>query len=244
VLKNLTLDSLLNSNLIGKLITENPKFSSPGLGFLLWTIAVYGDPQKNINGLLGSDWRLFWNQARNKINITKSWGDAFTIFFDENENKPIMVSYGTSPAYGYCLWGDDSTSAALTYENNSPNAWLQIEGVGLVKNAPNPENGKAFINWFLSSQLQSQIPTSQWMYPANIEATVPECFNEAAINPNSVTKLNDILSPEILKDNIKYWQDEWEIVIVGQQSIDGFSFAYLIITLTPIAFITMIRRKK
>ncbi|MFX0120576.1 MAG: thiamine ABC transporter substrate-binding protein, partial [Candidatus Hodarchaeota archaeon] len=75
-LSNLTLDSLLDSEILSMLIVENPKFSSPGLGFLLWTIAVYGDPEINFDGLLAEDWRDWWKVAGDKVTITKSWGDA------------------------------------------------------------------------------------------------------------------------------------------------------------------------
>ena len=42
-LANLTLEDILDYDLAKKLVVQNPNFSSPGLGFLLWTIAVYGD---------------------------------------------------------------------------------------------------------------------------------------------------------------------------------------------------------
>ena len=211
---------------------------------MLWTIAVYGDPQKNITGLLNSDWRLFWEKAGKEVNITNSWGDAFTIFGNPSEQKPIMVSYGTSPAYDYCLYGDNSTSALLTHENNSENAWLQIEGIGLVKNAQHEENGKKFIDWFLGSELQSNIPTSQWMYPANTQATVAECFTKAAISPNSVNILNSILSPDLLNKYLRDWQDEWEVLIVNPQSIYGFQFSSILPILIASTLIMVIRKIK
>jgi thiamine transport system substrate-binding protein len=242
-LGDLTLDTLLESDLLSMLIVENPKFSSPGLGFLLWTIAVYGDPQINFNGILNSDWRNWWKEAKSEITLTKSWGDAFNIFFETSEGKPIMVSYGTSPAYGYCQWGDDTTSAIVTHEDNDQNAWLQIEGIGLVKNAPHSEKGKEFIDWFLSTELQSELPEHQWMYPANTEANVSACFEQASISPENITRLNDMITPNMLKDHLTEWQDQWEQVVV-QKSIPGFT---TLIIITSTIFITLpivIRKKK
>ncbi|MHA1966951.1 MAG: thiamine ABC transporter substrate-binding protein [Candidatus Hodarchaeales archaeon] len=242
-LEDLTLETLLDSELISMLIVENPKFSSPGLGFLLWTIAVYGDPQINFNGLLNSDWRNWWREARSEITITKSWGDAFNIFIETSEGKPIMVSYGTSPAYGYCQWGDDTTSAKVTHENNDQNAWLQIEGIGLVKNAPHSENGKEFIDWFLSTELQSELPEHQWMYPANMEANVSICFEQASISPKNVSRLNDLITSEMLKNYLTEWQDQWEQVAV-QRSIPGFTTSIVITSTFFMAISVTIKKKK
>ncbi len=242
-LSNLTLETLLESDLLSMLLVENPKFSSPGLGFLLWTIAVYGDPQINFDGLLEDDWRNWWRSARNDITITQSWGDAFTIWYDPAQGKPIMISYGTSPAYSFCQWEDDSSSAVVTYENNNPNAWLQIEGIGLVKGAPHKENGKEFIDWFLSTDLQSEIPEHQWMYPANTEVNVSMCFEQASIAPDTVNRLNDLISPEMLKTYLSDWQDEWERVVV-QQRIPGFDVSIAIFGLLVTTFNILGRKKR
>ena len=242
-LTNLTLDSLLESELLSKLIVENPKYSSPGLGFLLWTIAVYGDPEINLEGLINGNWRDWWKAARGEIMIQRSWNDAWTIFSTEAEGKPIMISYGTSPAYGFCQWQDDSTSAVVTYENDKPNAWLQIEGIGLVKDAPNKENAKEFIDWFLDSELQSELPEHQWMYPANTKANVSECFDQSAIKPDEVNRLNDLITPELLKKHLKYWQEEWEQAVV-QQSIPGFESPFVIFGLFIVSLTITLRKKK
>jgi len=178
-------------------------------------IAVYGDPEINIDGLLTDNWRDWWRTAKNSdMTITKSWGDAFDIFFEPSEGKPIMVSYGTSPAYGYCQWEDDSTSAVVTYENDTANAWFQIEGIGLVKNAPHKDNAKLFIDWFLGKELQSNLPEHQWMYPANTQAILSECFIQSAISPDEVNRLNDLISPALLSEHMSQWQDEWELIMV------------------------------
>jgi thiamine transport system substrate-binding protein len=242
-LKKLTLDSLLESDILSMLIVENPKFSSPGLGFLLWTIAVYGDPEINFNGILGEDWREWWKIAGREVTITKSWGDAFDIFFEASEGKPIMVSYGTSPAYGYCQWGDNSTSAVVTHEKNKANAWLQIEGMGLVKGAPHKENGKEFINWFLGAELQAELPEHQWMYPANTEAKLSECFNQSAISPEEVNRLNDLISPTLLSEHLTQWQDEWEQVVV-QQAVTGFDIPITLLGIILVGLTVQLRKRR
>lgn len=242
---NLTLETLLESDLLSMLIVENPKLSSPGLGFLLWTIAVYGDPLINFKGLLDDDWRNWWDKSKSDIIITKSWGDAWTLFSETSEEKPIMVSYGTSPAYGFCQWADNTSSAVVTHENDTKNAWLQIEGIGLVKNAPHKDNAKEFIDWFLGEELQSELPEHQWMYPANTEVNVSNCFKEASIAPSEVNPLNSLLPPAMLKKYLTQWQDQWEQVVV-KKSIPGFDIPIAISSILVIAFYAILvgRKKK
>lgn len=242
ILEDLTLEGLLESDLLDMLVVENPKFSSPGLGFLLWTIAVYGDPDAGVDGLLGQDWRDWWRSANDSLTITKSWGEAFDIFFEPSEGKPLMVSYGTSPAYSYCLWGDNTTSAVVSQEDDTQNAWLQIEGVGLVRDAPHKEVGQQFIDWFLGQELQSSIATHQWMYPANTKATVPTCFEESALDPSSINRLNNLISPEVLADHLVGWQDSWEDVLV-ERSIPSFTTEVVVTGLVLLAVMVFVRRR-
>ena len=242
-LTNLTLKSLLESELLSMLIVENPMFSSPGLGFLLWTIAIYGDPSIDFSGLMNDDWRNWWKTARESIVITKSWGEAFDIFFETSEAKPIMISYGTSPAYSYCQWEDNSTSAVVTFENDQMNAWLQIEGIGLVKNAPHKLMGQKFIDWFLGVELQSEIPEHQWMYPANIKANVSHCFEQSVINPEDVYRLNNLISPTMLKEHLSNWQDQWEQVMV-KKTIKGFELPFVFFGILVLFSIRVKRKQK
>ncbi|MHA1353345.1 MAG: thiamine ABC transporter substrate-binding protein, partial [Candidatus Heimdallarchaeaceae archaeon] len=251
-LEDLTLEGIIENDLDKKLVVEDPTLSSPGLGFLLWTIAVYGDPEINLNGLLGQDWREWWRKASDDLRITPSWGAAFDIYYSESEDRPIMISYGTSPAYDVChpQWGvgtgvEQPSKAIVTHEQGKNNAWLQIEGIGLVNNAPHEENAKKFIDWFLSTELQDQIPLNQWMYPANKNANVPECFLNVAINPDDVDILNDIISPTVMHDNLDTWKTDWETVIIeGTKKTDYSTFTFILLALSFVSLAHIITKKK
>ena len=227
ILGNLTLEDIVTEGLDLMLTVEDPTLSSPGLGFLLWTIAVYGDPEIGFEGLLNEDWREWWKLASDNLRIAPSWGAAFDIYYSEEENRPIMVSYGTSPAYDVChpLWGvgeevDPPSTAIVTNELGKQNAWLQIEGIGLVNNSKNEANAKQFINWFLSTELQDQIATNNWMYPSIGEnANVSSCFLDIAINPSEVDILNDMITPAMLRENLDGWKADWEAQLAQFSSL-------------------------
>lgn len=209
-LTNLTLnDFVSDSSLAKKLVLSNPLHSSPGTAFLLWTIAVY-------DKILGQDWKTFWNGVKNNINIQNSWGDAFNVW-SSDPTRSIMLSYGQSPAYDNCVFGDSSTSAILTHENDKQNTWLQIEGIGLVKGNNNPNIARKFIDHFISLEVQNLVPENNWMYPAHKDVQLSSCFQEASIDLNlkspDINILNELISPSELQSNLANWLDEWRITV-------------------------------
>ena len=230
-ISNITLEGIIENDLDKKLIIENPTLSSTGLGFLLWTIAVYGDPEIDFKGMLDQDWRNWWKNSKDDIRIAPSWGAAFGEWYEGEENRSIMVSYGTSPAYSACLYNDTSQGAFLSHENGTQNAWLQIEGIGLVNNAPHEDLAKDFIDWFLSKELQDNIAENNWMYPANQHAEVSITFNESAINPEHVNILNSLISSETIGANLQGWMDDWETLMSTGLNISGYNSIFIIIAL-------------
>ena len=82
-----SLEELVNAPDDLKIIIQDPRTSTPGLGLLLWMHAVYGDeaPAK-------------WQQLSDKIlATTQSWSDGYFSLFMNGE-APMILSYSTSPA--------------------------------------------------------------------------------------------------------------------------------------------------
>ena len=242
---NITLEEIIDYDLAKKLIVEDPILSSTGLGYLLWTIAIYGDPEIGFSGMLNQDWRNWWKATKDDLRIAPSWTAAFGEWYENEGNRPIMVSYGSSPAYSACKYNDTTQGAFLSHENGTQNGWLQIEGIGLVNNAPHEELAKDFIDWFLSKELQDNIAENNWMYPANEYAQISSTFNESAINPDDVNILNSLLSSEIIGANLELWKEDWETLISSGLKIDGFLSIFIIFaSIGSIAYIQKKIRKK
>lgn len=226
-LNNLTINDLLTPSIAQQLIFEDALSSSPGTGFLLWSIASH----KLENRL--DDWKSFWNAIKADVLITPSWTEGFDALYSPEVNRSILMSYATSPAYDRCVYDYSGTKTFFTKENGTTNSWLQIEGIGLIKNAPNPEGGKKFIDWMVSTEVQKLIPITNWMYPANTEAQsqLPDCFNEGAINPDLLFILNTVLPISEVQANLAIWLNDWDLLIAGETA-PGFSielFIYLIL---------------
>ena len=203
---NLTFQNLLTRTvdingkqvkLVSTLVTEDPRKSSTGLGFLLWQIAVY----KHYH--LGN-WTTWWIKGNPKV--VGSWGDAYDLF--DKGKYHIVVSYGTDPAYSMYFYNTTRYKAALVEYNGKPVAWLQIEGIALLKDAPHKKYAEKFIDWFLGKQVQDLIPLNNWMYPANIKAKLPDVY-KYAIDPSNVELANLYFAKGEVQSNLEQWLNQW-----------------------------------
>ncbi len=204
-LENLTLVELID--LASMLVTENPHFSSPGLAFLLSQIAIY-------EGLMEEDWQNWWEAVKEDIDVQEGWTEAWNKW-DTDSTRKLLVSYGTDPAYdaSYTDSSPDTAIAPLTY-NGVDYAWMQVEGIGLVKGGPNQELAKAFIDYCLSSEVQQHIALNQWMFPANLDVDLDPVF-DYALHPDDVSLLNSLLSSTYIAENLEIWLDEYDEIMIG-----------------------------
>jgi len=202
-LGNLTFADLAEPGLASGLVTENPHFSSPGLAFLLSQIAVYEE-------ILHEDWTTWWDTVKDDIDVQRGWSEAWALW-ESDPTKQLLVSYGTDPAYSSSWLGgaEPDTRVAPLYYNNVPWAWMQIEGAGLVKNGPNPELGKAFIDYCLNVTVQMEIPLNQWMFPVRTDLTLPNIY-QYAIHPDDINILNNLLNSTMISNNLDTWLDLWD----------------------------------
>ncbi|MCS7240479.1 MAG: thiamine ABC transporter substrate-binding protein [Candidatus Bipolaricaulota bacterium] len=190
-----TLDDLLRPELKGKIVIEDPRTSSPGLAFFLWTIARYGE-----------GWLDYWRKLiPNLLTITKGWSEAYDIFLAGE--APIVLSYSTDTAYSYIEHG------SLRYQVITPNgeAYRQIEGMGIVSGTDEPELAHAFLNLVLSVEIQELIPTTQWMFPANARAKLPAGYEYAVIPERPV-----FIDPQLVQEKLEEWLSLWQSLLIGR----------------------------
>ena len=160
-----SLEDLTKSEYSRKLILMDPRTSTPGLGFFVWTKAVYG------NG-----WKDYWKRlAPSILTVADGWDTGYGMF--TSGEAPLVLSYTTSPAYHLEYEQSRRFKAAVFAEGHV----AQIEGAGLLAAARRSENGKRFLDFMLSEAFQSIIPLTNWMYPATPTA-LPASF-EAAPKP-------------------------------------------------------------
>jgi thiamine transport system substrate-binding protein len=186
-------EDLLDPQWEGKLIVEDPRTSSPGLSFLLWTVAAYGD-----------GFAQYWEGLDSTIlTIAPSWSTAYYGMFLEGE-APMVISYSTSPAYHLAFEGTDRYRGIIFEEGG----FLQIEGAGVVNGAPHKELAEKFIDFMISEAFQQELALTQFMMPVNPSVELPDSY--------SIVETTDDILPldrASLGESIDGWLLEWEEAI-------------------------------
>jgi thiamine transport system substrate-binding protein len=172
-----------------KIILEDPRTSSPGVSFLLWTIAAFGEDH----------YLDYWKQLKPSIlTITDGWDSAYGMF--TSGEAPIVLSYATSPAYHVEVEKSTRYLAAPMEEG----FYRQIEGMGIVKGAKHRASAEKFIDFMLTVEFQKEIPLTQWVFPINPNVQLPESFQYAAKSEKFLT-----IAPELIDQNYDKWLKAW-----------------------------------
>ena len=184
-----SLDELVNGDPGEKIIIEDPRTSTPGLGLLLWMRKVYGDGAADA-----------WARLNRRIlTVTKGWSEAYGMFLAGE--APLVLSYTTSPAYHIIAEKDDRFAAAMFAEGH----YQQVEVAAAVKTAKQPELARRFLRFVVSPGFQDAIPTGNWMYPViELGEGLPPAF---AALPRPARALS--FTPDEVAANRKRWIDEW-----------------------------------
>jgi thiamine transport system substrate-binding protein len=195
-----SLEELTQPAYKGLLVLPNPSTSSPGLAFLLATIGHFGE-----EGYLA-----FWEGLRaNDVLITDGWSEAYFEHFTAGSagqgNRPLVVSYSSSPPADVVYAADGRTEPASVNLDLPGGSFRQVEFAGILRGAKQPELAKRLIDYMLSVPFQEDIPLQMFVYPVNPDAALPELFTEFAIPPADPV----VVDPTAIDANRERWVQEW-----------------------------------
>jgi len=170
------------------IIYQDPRTSTPGLGFMLWVKSVYGDKAPQA-----------WQKIADKtVTITKGWSQAYGMFLKGEAD--MVLSYTTSPAYHMVAEQKFNYKAAAFSEGH----YQQTEVVARLKNSKQPELADKFMAFVLTPAFQDIIATGNWMLPAKQAASLPTEFSQL-ITPETSLEF----SSEQVAQQRKLWVKEW-----------------------------------
>jgi thiamine transport system substrate-binding protein len=150
-----------------KVVIEDPRSSTPGLGLVLWVKAAYGDKAPQI-------WA---DLADNIVTVTPGWSEAYGMFTEGQAD--MVLSYTTSPAYHLIAENDDTKAAASFSEGH----YMQIEVAGKLASSQQSVLADQFLAYLTADAAQSVLITTNWMYPAKTPAEgLPKGF-ETLVQP-------------------------------------------------------------
>ncbi|CCF11010.1 MULTISPECIES: thiamine ABC transporter substrate binding subunit [Pantoea] len=183
-----SLKELVESPEKWRVIYEDPRTSTPGLGLLLWMQKVYGDNTPEA-------WQKL---AKKTVTVTKGWSEAYGLFLKGESD--LVLSYTTSPAYHIIEEKKDNYAAASFAEGN----YLQVEVAARLANSKQPKLAEQFMQFMVTPAFQNTIPTGNWMYPV-IKTDLPAGFASL-----SVPKTTLQFSPEEVASHRSQWVSQWQ----------------------------------
>lgn len=183
-----SLKELVESDQKWRVIYEDPRTSTPGLGLLLWMQKVYGDKAPEA-----------WQKLAGKtVTVTKGWSEAYGLFLKGESD--LVLSYTTSPAYHIIEEKKENYAAA----NFSEGHYLQVEVAARTAASKQPELAEKFLKFMVSPAFQSAIPTGNWMYPVS-NVTLPAGFDQLEKPQTSLQ-----FSPQEVAAQRAAWIASWQ----------------------------------
>lgn len=185
------------------LVVQNAATSSPGLGFLLGTVAAYGE----------DGWQDYWRAlADNGVEVVDGWEQAYNDTFSGSAgpgDRPLVVSYASSPPVEVVYAEDQNPEQAPTGIATGT-CFQQIEFAGLLTGAENPEGGQALLDFLLSEAFQEDLPLQMFVHPARTDVELPEVFTRYG------ERIEDpaALDPDLITTYREEWVGEWTALVI------------------------------
>ena len=192
------LDDLILPAYANMLVVENPATSSPGLAFLLATIAEYGE----------EGWQEYWAALlANGTVVAPDWETAYYVNFTGGggTGSPIVVSYASSPPAGV-IFAEEPIDEAFTATVTS-GCFRQVEYAGILQDS---EAARSLVDFMLSKEFQEDIPLNMFVFPARLDAALPTEFVKYTEVPSNPLTMD----PAVIDANRDRWIDEWTQIAV------------------------------
>jgi len=200
-----TLEALTEAQYKDLLVVQNPATSSPGLAFLLATISHFGE----------GEYLDFWAALRaNGVLITNGWNEAyynhFTVGSGGAGNRPLVVSYTSSPPADVFFAADGRTTPASVNINPPGGVFRQIEFVGILQGTQHLDLAQKWVDFMLSQPFQTEMPLQMYVYPVLAATPLPDLFTQFAVQPTDAVQMDSAL----IEANREAWIAAWTDVML------------------------------
>ena len=193
-----TLADLIKPEYKNLLVTQNPNTSSPGLAFLLATIAKFGE----------NSWQDYWSSLRdNGVKVVDGWTEAYTVEFSGSSGKgsrPLVVSYASSPP-AEVVYSDPPVSEPPTGVVDAT-CFHQVEFAGVLRGTQNEKAARKLVDFLSGPTFQADLPLTLFVNPANTTVELPKVFTDFAAKPTEALTL----PPSDIEANRTTWLEGWK----------------------------------
>ena len=204
-----TIDDLTDPTYRDLFVLPNPATSSPGLAFLLASIARYGDPD---SAEPTTQWQQFWERlAENGLLVVNGWTEAYTGEFTAGGgggSRPIVLSYATSPPAELVFAAEPKPSEPSTSVLDD-GCFRQVEFAGVLRGSERVDEARQLVDFLLSPAVQEDVPLNMFVFPAVSNTQLPAEF-EFALQPSRPLTV----SPDQIAAGREAWVQEWTDIVL------------------------------
>jgi thiamine transport system substrate-binding protein len=193
-----TLDDLTAPDYKDLLVVENPATSSPGLAFLLATVAHFGE-----QGFVD-----YWKGLReNGVKVVDDWNTAYESSFTAGGGggaQPIVVSYASSPP-ATIYYAEDPKPTEPTTASVDASCFRQVEFAGILRGTKHEKDAQRLVDFLVGKAFQEELPLTNFVYPVRTDATLPDLFvkfAEPVADPLTI-------SPQDIAAHRDEWIKQW-----------------------------------
>lgn len=193
-----SLDDLADAKYKDLLVVSDPATSSPGLAFLLNTVAKFGE----------DGWAGYWNRLKaNGVKVVNGWETAYKQEFSVGGKgkRPIVLSYASSPAAEVGEDGKPKTKALLD------TCYRQVEYTGVLKGAKQPDAARKLVDFLLGEKFQAQVAEQMFVYPAREGVALPPVWQQVAPQPQQAATL----PAAKVAEGRERWVEQWRKLVQG-----------------------------
>ena len=194
-----TLDDLRDAAYRDLFVVPAANSSSPGLAFLLATIAAFGE----------DGWQQYWSDlVDNGVKIDAGWSDAYYVDFSgpsSEGDRPLVVSYASSPPFEVQEGDTEAPTGALL-----DTCFRQTEYAGVVDGTRYPDEARQLVDFLFSVDVQNDIPENMYVFPVNAAADLPEGW----LNFAAVAEDPFVVEPAEIDANRERWLSEWAAIAI------------------------------
>lgn len=194
-------DDLADPAYAGLLTVQNPASSSPGLAFMMATIAEFG----------ADGWQGYWERlVDNDVEVVDSWTSAYYESFSwAGGARPLVVSYGSSPPFEVLFATEELDEAPTGAVEET--CFRQVEFAGVLAGTDAPDAARELVDFLISERFQREVPMNLFVFPANRSVELDPAFVEYAAIPETSRSLD----PAEIDANRSIWIDEWTAIVAG-----------------------------
>lgn len=204
---------LTNEEWSGKIAIPSPETSSPGRAFMTATTDYFTHDDDN-----ETEWTDWWTaMSSNEVIITTGWSEAYETHYTGGYGEwtdgyvgdaHVVVSYCHSPGVEAWSAGNWTKSVSLDLPRAS---FHQVEYAAAIEGG-NLDAASAFIQYLMSPEVNSKMPTENYMYSTLEGMDLPEDdgYRYHSIIPDQPANV----SATEIAENMENWLAQWNTAMV------------------------------